>query len=140
MERDEFEEVIEEAIASLPEEFARRLQNIEVVAEDEPSEDVLQKLRLQRGQLLGLYHGVPLKKQSVWSGPALPGRISIYRNPILSVSRTREDTRERIRNVVIHEVGHHFGLSDSEMNTASEAPTDRQSAARPRRRRKRWTK
>lgn len=125
----------------MPEEFARRLQNIEVVAEDEPSEDVLQKLRLHRGGLLGLYHGVPLKKQSVWASPSLPGTISIYRIPILSVSRTRQDMRERIRNVVIHEVGHHFGLSDREMNAAADAATDRQSGTRlPRQRRKRLNK
>lgn len=137
VERDEFEEVIEEAIASLPEEFARRLQNVEIVAEEEPSEEVLQKLRLHRGQLLGLYHGVPLKKQSVWASPSLPGKISIYRMPILSVSRTREDMREKIRNVVIHEVGHHFGLSDREMNTGTNAATARQSGVRlPRQRRK----
>lgn len=138
MEKDEFEEVIEESLASLPEEFSRKLQNVEIVVEDEPSEELLQKLRLPRGGLLGLYHGVPLKKQSIWAPPTLPGKISIYRIPILSISRTRQGMRERIRNVVIHELGHHFGLSDREMNAAKGGTPDRQSGARPpRQRRKR---
>lgn len=138
MEKDEFEEVIEEALASLPEEFSRRLQNVEIVVEDEPAEELLQKLRLPRGGLLGLYHGVPLKKQSIWAPPTLPGKISIYRIPILSISRTRQGMRERIRNVVIHELGHHFGLSDAEMNAAKGGTPDRQPGARPpRQRRKR---
>jgi predicted Zn-dependent protease with MMP-like domain len=136
LERDEFEEVIEEALASLPEEFSRRLQNIEIVVEDEPSEEVLRKLRLPRGGLLGLYHGVPLKKQSIWAPPTLPGKISIYRIPILSISRTRKGMRERIRNVVIHEVGHHFGLSDGEMNADKGGTPDPQPGARPPRQRK----
>ena len=138
MEKDEFEEVIEEALASLPEEFSRKLQNVEIVVEDEPSEELLQKLRLPHGGLLGLYHGVPLKKQSIWAPPTLPGKISIYRIPILSISRTRQGMRERIRNVVIHELGHHFGLSDREMNAAKGGTPDRQPGARlPRQRRKR---
>ena len=99
----------------LPEEFSRKLENVEVVVEDEPSEEVLRRLGVGRGALLGLYHGVPLKKKSVWATPALPGRISIYRLPILAVSARREEIRERIRQVVIHEVGHHFGLTEDEL-------------------------
>lgn len=120
MKKDVFEEVVEEALASLPEEFARKLENVEVVVEDEPSREILKKLGLPRGALLGLYHGVPLKKKSIWTAPMLPGRISIYRIPILGVSRTRGEALRRIREVVIHEIGHHFGLSDGEMNLSEE--------------------
>jgi len=120
---------------SLPEEFAQKLENIEVVIEDEPSEDTLRELNLRRGLLLGLYRGVPLKKKNIWSAPTLPGRISIYRLPILSVSRTREGMIQRIREVVIHEIGHHFGLSDNDMESGR-APTSEKPAHKPKRRQK----
>ncbi len=122
MEKDVFEEVVEEALTTLPEEFSRKLENVEVVIEEEPSAQVLRKLGLRRGALLGLYHGVPLKRKSVWEAPSLPGRISVYRIPIIAISRRREDVRERIREVVIHEIGHHFGLSDKEMDSTPGEP------------------
>jgi predicted Zn-dependent protease with MMP-like domain len=135
MPNDAFEEIVEEALMSLPEEFSRKLENIEVVVEDEPSEELLRKLGLRRGALLGLYHGVPLKRRSVWAAPTLPGRISIYRNAILATSRAREDIRRRIREVVIHEIGHHFGLSDRDMrSTGHRSPAEERPHERDRRR------
>jgi len=123
MQKDTFEEIVEEALMSLPEEFGRKLENVEVIVEDEPSEKVLRELGVGRGSLLGLYHGVPLKRKSIWAAPTLPGRISIYRIPILALSATREEIRRRIRAVVIHEIGHHFGLSDRDMaSLESELP------------------
>ena len=127
MKKDVFEDVVEEALASLPEEFGRKLENVEVVVEDEPSKETLAKLGLPRGALLGLYHGVPLKKKSIWTAPMLPGRISIYRIPILGVSKTREEALRRIREVVVHDIGHHFGLSDGEMNLSEEGRREKES-------------
>jgi predicted Zn-dependent protease with MMP-like domain len=124
MDNEAFEEIVEEALMSLPEEFLRKLENVEVVVEDEPLEETLRKVGVPRGALLGLYHGVPLKKKSVWAAPTFPGRISIYRIPILSMSRDREEIRRRIREVVIHEIGHHFGLSDKEMASAVRGSPD----------------
>jgi predicted Zn-dependent protease with MMP-like domain len=123
MRHSEFDKIVEEALDSLPEEFSRKLENVDVVVEDEPSQGTLRRLGLSRGGLLGLYHGVPLKKRSIWSGPTLPDKISIYRIPILAICRTKEEMRQRIREVVIHEVGHHFGLSDREMNRNSGIPS-----------------
>ena len=122
VEHDVFAEIVEEALESLPEEFSRRLENVEVVIEDEPSEEVLRELGLPRGSLLGLFHGVPLKHKSVLAGPTLPAKISIYRIPILAISRTREEVWCQIRRVVIHEIGHHFGLSDREMSAVEGEP------------------
>ncbi len=137
MHKEDFEKIVEQALMFLPEEFARKLQNIEVVVEDEPSEQTLRELGLRKGVLLGLYHGVPLKKQSLWSSPVLPGRISIYRVPILAISRTTEDMIHRIREVVIHEIGHHFGLSDNDMNGRRTAPEKRAQFRQERQKRKR---
>ena len=122
MQKDAFAEIVEEALMSLPEEFSRKLENIEVVVEDEPPEEVLRELGLRQGSLLGLYHGVPLKRKSIWATPSLPGKISIYRIPIMALSGTREEMRGRIREVVIHEIGHHFGLTDRDMTVAEHEP------------------
>lgn len=122
MHKDAFTEIVEEALMSLPEEFSRKLENIEVIVEDEPPEEVLRELGLRRGSLLGLYHGVPLKRKSIWASPSLPGKISIYRIPIIALSRTREEARRRIREVVIHEIGHHFGLTDRDMTLPGSKP------------------
>jgi len=126
MQKDVFSEIVEEALMGLPEEFSRKLENVEVVVEDEPPEKVLRELGLRRGALLGLYHGVPLKKKGIWVAPSLPGRISIYRMPILSISRTREEMQQRIRDVVIHEIGHHFGLTDKDMTPLTHKPPPRE--------------
>jgi predicted Zn-dependent protease with MMP-like domain len=115
MRKELFEEIVEEALMSLPEEFSRKLENVEVLVEKEPSEEILRKLGLPRGALLGLYHGVPLKRKSVWAAANFPDRISIYRDPILAISRDRKNIQQRIREVVMHEIGHHFGLTDKEM-------------------------
>lgn len=115
--RREFEELVEEAVLGLPEEFARKLQNIEIVVEDEPDAETLERMRLQRGvTLLGLYHGVPRTERHEGAPPPYPDRISIYRGPILAICRTADDVRRQVRQTVIHEIGHHFGLSDAEMH------------------------
>lgn len=125
MRKELFEEIVEEALMSLPEEFSRKLENVEVLVEKEPSEEILRKLGLPRGALLGLYHGVPLKRKSVWAAPNFPDRISIYRDPILAISGNRKNIQKRIRDVVMHEIGHHFGLTDKEMEGRERRPPAR---------------
>jgi predicted Zn-dependent protease with MMP-like domain len=136
MEKKPFEEIVEEALMALPEEFSRKLENVEVVVEDEPSEEALRRVGARRGSLLGLYHGVPLKRKSVWATPTLPGRISIYRIPILAIARTREEIRHRVRHVVIHEIGHHFGLSDRDMTLYDRELAEGKTTRPPRKRRR----
>ena len=96
-------------------EFAEKLQNVGVTFENWPSPMQITKLRLNRRSLLfGLYEGIPLTKRGNYSG-VLPDKITIFKNPILMVSRSPEDVRQRVRRTVIHEIGHHFGLSDKEL-------------------------
>src|SRR4051812_43036983 len=81
-----FEDLVGQALDSLPEEFARAMQNVDVVVEDEPPLEMLQ--RLPRGHtLLGLYHGIPLTKRGIYDR-AMPDKISIYRGPITRLART----------------------------------------------------
>ncbi len=116
--RGEFEALVEEAVLGLPEIFARKLENIEIVVEEEPDAETVERMKLERGRiLLGLYHGVPRTRRHEGAPPLYPDRISIYRRPILAICRTAEQVRRQVRETVIHEIGHHFGLSDADMRS-----------------------
>ena len=115
MDDSEFEKLIGEALDSLPPEFAKKLENVGVTFENWPSPMQVAKLRLNRRSLLfGLYEGIPLTQRRNYTG-VLPDKITIFKYPILMVSRSHEEVRNRVRRVVIHEIGHHFGLSDKEL-------------------------
>ena len=110
-----FEKLVGEALDSLPEEFAKKLNNVAVVVEDESTLYQLRKSKILPTSLLfGLYEGVPQTKRGAYYS-ALPDKITIFKNSILYVSKTEEDVREQVRSTVIHEIGHHFGLSDEEL-------------------------
>ena len=112
----EFAELVEEAVLGLPDEFAKKLENIEIVVEDRPDAETIRRMKLERGHtLLGLYHGVPRTERHETAPPLYPDRITIYRRPILAICRTPDEVRAQVRETVIHEIGHHFGLSDEEM-------------------------
>ena len=113
--RSEFEHLVEEALASLPPQFAGMLHNIAVVVEDEPTDDDLDALENDDAELLGIYRGVALTQRTHDMLPMLPDQIAIFRGPILRVARNRRDAIEEIRDTVIHELGHYFGLHDHEM-------------------------
>lgn len=113
--QEEFEHLIERAFDQLPEEFAELLDNIAVVVEEEPDEDTLEEMGIpEDDELLGLYRGVPLaERESAYS--ALPDQVVLYRGPLLRISRSRRELIREVRDTLVHELGHHFGLSDEEM-------------------------
>lgn len=116
--RAEFEEFVEEALAKLPPEFAGLLQNVAVVVEEEPTEEDLEVLgedREEHDELLGLYRGVALTHRTHDMLPMLPDQIAIFRGPILRITRNRREAIREIRETVIHELGHYFGLHDDDM-------------------------
>ena len=113
--RSEFERLVEEALASLPPQFAEMLDNVAVVVEEEPGDDDLDMLEDDSSELLGIYRGVALTQRTHDMLPMLPDQIAIFRGPILRVARTRHEAVEEIRDTVIHELGHYFGLHDHEM-------------------------
>lgn len=113
---DEFDELVAEAIEQVPDEFRERLDNVEVVVEEEPSPRILREMGLLgRGTLLGLYQGVPRTKRNTWAMPMLPDRITIYRRPILAICRTREQVVRQVQKTVVHEIAHHFGIDDAHL-------------------------
>lgn len=115
--RKEFEGLVGQALDTLPPQYQQLLKNIAVVVEEEPSDEVLEDLELDSpDDLLGLYTGTAIGKESFFdAGMQLPARVVIYRGPILRLCETREEVVGEVRDTVVHEIGHHFGLEDEEM-------------------------
>jgi predicted Zn-dependent protease with MMP-like domain len=115
--RSEFESLVEEALAKLPKRFAALLENIAVVVEDEPSDDDLDEVfgDEEGKELLGIFRGVPLTQRRHNDLPQLPAEVAIFRGPITRIARDRRDAIQQVRETVIHELGHYFGLGDDEM-------------------------
>jgi predicted Zn-dependent protease with MMP-like domain len=115
MDRAEFEDAVREALDDLPEEFARYLDNVQVVVEDEPSPALLRSLGMnpRRHTLFGVYQGVPLNLRGASFGGALPDKISIFYRPLVRAFTSPERIRRQVRITVIHEIGHFFGLDDA---------------------------
>jgi predicted Zn-dependent protease with MMP-like domain len=105
--KDPFDEAIDDALSSLPAEFHAAMSNVEIVVEDEPPD----------GQpLLGLYRGVPLPRRSSSYSGMLPDKISIFSGPITRLAAGDADLlRREVRHVVLHEIAHHFGISDERL-------------------------
>ncbi|MFC1942764.1 metallopeptidase family protein [Chloroflexota bacterium] len=116
MERDKFERLVVKAVDNLPDEFHERLENIDVVVEDKPTPAQLAQLRNNRGEtILGLYEGVPLTRRSRYYGMVVPDKITIFQKPIEAQCRSDAETVNEIQRVVLHEIAHHFGISDAKL-------------------------
>jgi predicted Zn-dependent protease with MMP-like domain len=113
--RAAFERLVEEALDGLPEEFAEMLENVAVVVEEEPDPAVLADFGMgEDEELLGLYLGVPLPERGS-QYQSLPDRVAIYRGPVLRLCGSRREVVREVRDTVVHELGHYFGLDDEEM-------------------------
>ncbi len=117
MSAESFARLVEQAIADLPDEYARLLDAVAVVVEDEPPPSVLHDLDIDAAEeLLGLYHGLSLHEESFFRvGGQVPAQISLYRGPILRQCATETEMVQEIGDTLVHELGHHVGLGDDEM-------------------------
>lgn len=117
--KEEFEQLVAEGIAEIPEAFRERLDNVAIVVEEEPLEDQRRKMRLDEHNttLLGLYEGIPQTGRSFYTH-VLPDKITIFRLPILGVCSSREQVKEVVRDTVWHEIAHHFGSNESRVRSA----------------------
>jgi predicted Zn-dependent protease with MMP-like domain len=113
--RAAFEDMVADALDEIPPALASQLENVAVVVEEWPSSSQLARLA-GRGTLLGLYEGVPLTSRGPlsYSGVA-PDRITIFQGPLSQIARDTDDLAARVRVTVLHEVGHHFGMSDERL-------------------------
>ena len=122
---DDLQVLADRAFASIPPELAQHVQGVAILIEDFPDAEVERSMELESPfDLLGLYHGVSLAEKSFGDAPNDLDRIFLYRRPILDYwCETGEDLAHVVRHVLIHEIGHHFGLSDADME-AQEAQTE----------------
>lgn len=112
MTRREFEKVVEEAIAALPQEFRDRLENVEFDVKESPN-------RRQSGrhpELYGLYEGVPIGDRSASNPIEFPSKITLFKRAIERDCPTRPEMIKCIQETVLHEIGHHFGFSDDDLD------------------------
>jgi len=116
MDDNEFNRLIIDALARVPDEIRELMTNTVVEVEDEPSRALLHEMGIGRGgTLLGLYRGVPIDRRGFNHGNTMPDMITIYKGPILRQCATEAEIEDAVAVTVIHEVGHYFGLSDAEM-------------------------
>ena len=108
MTQGDFDKLVERALAAIPSRFRRRLDNVAVVVEAEPS----------RPGLLGLYQGRPLTERSVNDGFAMPDRITIYQGPHERLAGSRAELEKIVYDTVWHEVAHYFGMDERQVRSA----------------------
>lgn len=122
MTRKRFETLVREAIDSIPRRFARHIQNVAVVVEDEPSPELLAEMGIEPPDtLLGLYQGTPLPERRWDHGNALPDKITLFQRPIEEDCGGDEDEIVvAIGETLIHELGHYFGMSEEEIMEVEE--------------------
>src|SRR5208337_314575 len=115
MKREHFVEVVEEALDSLPQEFRSRVRNVAVLVEDVPPNQRSSQAGQRRRLLLGVFHGVPTTKKSIFDLPSGPDHIVLYQKNIEAVCSSEAEVRQQIRLTVIHELGHYFGLDEDQL-------------------------
>ena len=118
------ERLAHKAIRQLPQVFRDYLPDVVFRVEEFADSETLQSVGLTNPwQLIGLYHGRPLNKQSIWATGDMPSIISLFRRPLLNEwARTGASLEDVVAHVIVHEVGHHFGLSDEQMQAIEDEP------------------
>ena len=113
----EFDRLVKEALECLPEEFDQYMENLSVEVQQRPDPKLLREMPMEPGELLmGLYQGVPLTEKSVTMPFEYPQRILLFKRNIEQVCDSEDDVVDEIYYTVLHEVGHHFGFSEDELD------------------------
>ena len=115
MKREHFVKEVEETLDSLPQEFRSRIRNVAVLVEDVPPHQPSPQSGQQRRLLLGIFHGVPTTKKSIFDLPIGPDHIVLYQKNIEAVCSSEAEVRKQIRLTVIHELGHYFGMDENQL-------------------------
>jgi predicted Zn-dependent protease with MMP-like domain len=111
-----YERLVADALQDLPEDLRSEIHNLAIVIEDRPSREQLRAAGLKPpATLFGLYQGIPLKVRGAWYGNVLPDKITIFRRVIESHARDSDDVTRIVRETVLHEIGHYFGLGEERL-------------------------
>jgi predicted Zn-dependent protease with MMP-like domain len=114
--REEFEQLVADALATLPPQILDRMDNVAITVQEWPSRNQLDSSRVPPGStLFGLYQGVPLTRRSSHYGMVPPDRITIFRGPLTRYFATPEAIAEQVRKTVVHEIAHHFGMGEAQI-------------------------
>lgn len=135
MNRDKFEELVRQGIEAIPQRFLKKLNNVDIVIEDEPTKEQMKELKLGKGaKLFGLYQGIPQTKRGHYTW-VLPDKITLFKKPIEEVALSRQgpasrqggrgspeaaerEVREKVKETVWHEIAHHFGMDEKRVQRA----------------------
>jgi predicted Zn-dependent protease with MMP-like domain len=112
MEREQFITLVEQVLDSLPEQFQERIHNLAVLVEDQPPEHIA---RSRNALILGIYQGLPSTKRSVFDMTFGPDRIVLYQRNIETVCSSEAQIRHEVRQTVLHELGHYFGMDEEQL-------------------------
>ncbi len=119
VDEESFGELVEEALAEMPPQFAEFLADVPIQVRDRPTAQQLEEVGLEPDHLLlGLYVGRPLTERSVLEGPASPDVIYLFQDDIEQICRSRAELVEQVRTTVLHEIGHHFGMDEDDLEAA----------------------
>lgn len=114
---EEFEQLVKEGIDAIDEKFLKKLKNVEIVIEDNPTPHQFEELKLRGALLFGLYEGIPQTKREQY-GQVLPDKITIFKNPIESAFYSKEDIKKAVKDTIWHEIAHHFGMDEHRVREA----------------------
>jgi len=116
MKREHFVRLVEEALDSIPREFRRRIRNVAVLVEDVPPNQPLPpRPGHPKRLLLGLFHGVPMTEKSTFDLPTGPDHVVLYQKNIEAVCSSEAEVRQQVRQTLIHELGHYFGMTEEQL-------------------------
>jgi predicted Zn-dependent protease with MMP-like domain len=115
MKREHFVKVVEEVLDSLPQECRSRIKNVAILVENFPRNQSPSQPGQQRRLLLGIFHGVPATKKSVFDLPTGPAHIVLYQKNIEAVCSSEAEIRQQIRQTLMHELGHYFGMTEEQL-------------------------
>jgi len=115
MKLEEFEKLVEKAWKSIPKKFREKVDNLLILVKEEPDETALKLLKKRGGMILGYYKGVPFNRRGVHYSLVPPDTVVIFKNPLERISPTREELEAKVREVLLHEIGHYFGFGEEEL-------------------------
>ncbi len=118
MEEKKFEKIVKGAINEIPRRFLGKLNNVDICVEDKPNLSQLGKLKARDNSLIfGLYEGVPQTERRSYGG-VLPDKITIFKNSVEKVAKTKEEIKKVVKKTVWHEIAHHFGMDEKRVRDA----------------------
>ena len=116
---EKFEELVRDGIKAIPQVFLDKLDNVDIVIEDNPSLEQIKKLKVKPNySLFGLYEGIPKTKRPFGYGQVLPDKITIFKDPIEQSAQSENDIKRIVKDTIWHEIAHHFGMDEERVRKA----------------------